>query len=136
MFAFDKKAGVPCPNLDGCDRCRVHDRLEAEGFGGCRAYDCLGAGQRVTAMFAGRSWRDDPRVRRLMIEAFAEMREVCELLVMIEAALRLGLPAASEAECRELLRAIDPPQGWTLGALEDYRRRCERVFATLRKECA
>lgn len=132
LFAFDKPAGVPCPNLDRCDRCRVHERLDAEGLSGCRAYDCAGAGQRVTAMFAGHSWRDDAATQRQMLEAFAVMREVCELLSLLNAARALRLPAPLRAECLALLRGFEAEARWTFERLESYRLRCVRVFAALR----
>lgn len=75
LFAFDKGPGEPCRHLDGCDRCAIHDDLAGRGMGGCAQYDCLGAGQAVTAMFEGRSWRDDDRVMRDMYDAFIRVRE-------------------------------------------------------------
>ncbi|KFD44577.1 hypothetical protein IU11_00975, partial [Cellulosimicrobium sp. MM] len=48
-FAIDKPAGTPCPNLRTDFGCGIHARLPESGFPGCVAYDCLGAGQRVTA---------------------------------------------------------------------------------------
>jgi uncharacterized membrane protein len=44
-FAIDKPAGAVCPNLEADFRCGIHARLRAEGFPGCTAYDCFGAGQ-------------------------------------------------------------------------------------------
>lgn len=62
-FAIDKPAGVPCPHLRGDDLCGVHDRLIPLGFPGCVTFDCFGAGQHVTGhTFAGRHWRDEPRM--------------------------------------------------------------------------
>lgn len=75
LFSFDKPAGEPCPHLDPACRCAIHDRLEATGFAGCVRYDCLGAGQAVTAMFAGHSWRDGPETMRRMYDAFVRIRE-------------------------------------------------------------
>ena len=75
LFGFDKAPGDPCRHLDAADRCRIHASLAERGFAGCLAYDCLGAGQAVTAMFAGRSWRDDPSTMREMYDAFVHVRE-------------------------------------------------------------
>ncbi|MEC8196989.1 MAG: hypothetical protein VX228_11895, partial [Pseudomonadota bacterium] len=48
-FALLKRADTPCPNLsDNCLNCAIHDDLLPKGFGGCVAYQCAGAGQRVT----------------------------------------------------------------------------------------
>jgi len=105
-FAVDKPAGVACPNLAD-HACRVHDRLEAEGFPGCRRYDCAGAGQRVTqGLFGGRSWQDDPALLRPMIEAFRQMRRVQDRLAMLVAAEALPLSGADAARRAELEAAL------------------------------
>ena len=63
-FAIDKAAGQPCPNLRADFRCSIHDRLRPSGFGGCAAFDCLGAGQQVVGgTFGGRDWRSEPALR-------------------------------------------------------------------------
>jgi hypothetical protein len=79
LFGCDKPAGVACRHLDAADRCAIHAERDARGFAGCALYDCLGAGQAVTAMFAGRSWRDDPQTMRQMYDAFVRVREVNRL---------------------------------------------------------
>jgi hypothetical protein len=73
-FAIDKPAGVPCRNLTGDNRCAIHATLRESGFPGCAAYDCFGAGQRVTAELqsAGRT----PGA----FAAFARLRAQHELL--------------------------------------------------------
>jgi uncharacterized protein YjbI with pentapeptide repeats len=79
-FAFDKPAGVPCPHLATDHRCSIHDRLRAEGFAGCTAYDCFGAGQRLAQeTFGGRDWRADPEVAGPMFAALPIMRGLHEL---------------------------------------------------------
>lgn len=75
MFAFDKAAGEPCIHLAPDHSCAIHDRLNANGCAGCASYDCLGAGQAVTAMFADRSWRDGLETMREMYDAFVRVRE-------------------------------------------------------------
>lgn len=69
QFAITKPAGVACPNLDAY-RCAIHADLRGRGFAGCAAYDCFGAGQRVTAaVLAGRDWRRDRRALDDVVEA-------------------------------------------------------------------
>jgi hypothetical protein len=75
LFAFDKGPGEACRHLDGSNRCAIHEDLEGRGLAGCVHYDCFGAGQVVTAMFAGRSWRDDQTTMREMYDAFVRVRE-------------------------------------------------------------
>lgn len=77
-FPVDKAAGTPCPHLAADDRCRIHDRLRPRGYTGCTVFDCFGAGQRVTARFAGSSWRHGPD-RTPMFEAFASTRGIAEM---------------------------------------------------------
>lgn len=48
-FPADKAAGVKCTHLMPDCRCKIHGELAARGMRGCTAFDCLGAGQRVTA---------------------------------------------------------------------------------------
>src|SRR6185503_16885503 len=67
LFAFDKAAGEPCALLGPQHACSIHAERARRGFGGCIAYDCLGAGQRVTEeVFGGRSWQAEPALARPM----------------------------------------------------------------------
>ncbi len=78
-FGHDKTAGEPCRHLDGADRCGIHARLAAAGYRGCAAYECDGAGPRVTAAFGGASWRDEGAAGP-MFASFARVRALHELL--------------------------------------------------------
>jgi uncharacterized protein YjbI with pentapeptide repeats len=87
-FAFDKPAGEPCRHLGSDFRCAIHDRLRAEGFPGCAAYDCFGAGQRVTReAFPGQDWRRTPEIAGPLFARFTIVRQLHELLWYIEEAL-------------------------------------------------
>lgn len=116
-FAIDKPAGTPCPNLDGGHRCRIHPLLARRGFAGCSAYDCLGAGQRVTRdLYGGESWRDRPELLDGMIEDFARLRRLHRLLELLVTAARLPLSDEDETTRRALVDEIAPPE-WTRAAL-------------------
>ncbi|WP_210506033.1 pentapeptide repeat-containing protein [Naasia sp. SYSU D00057] len=92
-FAFDKPAGEPCTHLADDFRCRIHADLRPSGFKGCTVFDCFGAGQKVTQQtFGGRTWRQDPEVRRGMFAVFPVIRSLHELLWHLTEAL--ALPAA------------------------------------------
>jgi hypothetical protein len=135
MFAHDKAAGVPCHRLAGTS-CSIHADLAQKGYKGCVAFDCLGAGQRVTALFT-ENWQQHPAMTGPMMEAFRKMRSVRELQQMLVAAETLPLPehAASErqawsdrlsAACDDLdrLEAFDPaPLRQWLKGLATYIRR-------------
>jgi hypothetical protein len=89
-FAIDKGPGVPCPNLTKDFRCGIHDRLRDVGFRGCVAYDCFGAGQKVTQVtFNGADWRQSPLIAAQMFEVFGVMRQLHALLVYLSQALTL-----------------------------------------------
>jgi hypothetical protein len=86
-FAIDKAAGDPCPNLIEDFRCGIHDRLRNEGFKGCTAYDCFGAGQKISRR-AARSWREQPSPE--LFVALPIMRQLHEMLWYLAEALELG----------------------------------------------
>nr|WP_319387468.1 hypothetical protein [uncultured Roseibium sp.] len=113
-FGIDKAACEVCPNLDQGDRCRIFDKRQQLGFGGCIAYDCHGAGQRVTnEVFHGRHWRDDPALTERMGAALSVLRRIHELLVLLSSTRRLPL---SDEEILALGRLEDilvPDAAWT-----------------------
>jgi hypothetical protein len=123
LFACDKAAGVPCSLLEPRHRCAVHGEREARGWGGCAAYDCLGAGQRVTQeVFGGRSWRDEPALIRPMMDAFWVMRGVQEARQLVHLSARLPLTPAQAKRRDELERALQPEPGGALAAIAAFER--------------
>jgi hypothetical protein len=120
LFALDKPAGVACPNLRGCNTCAIHEDLAGQGFAGCVRFDCLGAGQRVTQMFAGQSWRDDPQTARAMFDAFRVMRPVHELIQLLHEAGKLAMSREQAGERVRLLRVLQ--QRWSVRALLAFER--------------
>jgi uncharacterized protein YjbI with pentapeptide repeats len=135
-FAIDKAAGQACPNLRPDFRCGIHARLRQRGFPGCAAYDCFGAGQKVTQVtFGGQDWRRAPGMAAQMFRVFTIMRQLHELLWYLGEAL--ALPAARPLHT-ELRRAFEETERLARGtpdALETlemaaYRR---NVNALLRR---
>ena len=119
-FAFDKAAGETCRHLTATHHCTIHDDLVGQGLGGCAQYDCYGAGQVVTAMFAGLDV-SQPSVGRQMFAAFAKLRELQLLRVVVQ-------------DHRDLRALLDPPEGWTLDRLllldlAAVRRQVQRILA-------
>ncbi len=138
-FAIDKPNGLPCPHLCMDGRCNIYAERESEGFGGCVRYDCLGAGQRVTQeLFGGRSWRDDPSLLAPMVESLPAMREVHELLILLDAAGRAPLSPDERRELDELKGMLRPADGWTAQSLAAFRKgdapkRVRSFLTTLRR---
>ena len=118
-FAFDKNPGQPCPNLKH-HLCSIHEDLEEKGFPGCVKYDCLGSGNRVVQeVFAGRSWQDDPKLTRPMMEAFSGMREVHKRIDLLRAAETLPLEPADEQTRRDYLARLEQFH-WSGPELNDF----------------
>lgn len=112
-FAHDKPAGVGCHHLSKMS-CSVHANLTELGYSGCVAFDCLGAGQRITALFAddfNGHWRDTPSLTSPMIDAFRAMRDVQELRHLLNAAATLPLPKSKERERQDWLSQLKSATG-------------------------
>lgn len=116
-FAIDKPAGLPCPNLAG-HACAIHSQLEAKGYSGCVAYDCLGAGQRVTQqLYDGLSWKDLPKLAGPMITSFAGMRAIHQRLELLVAAGALPLSESDEAiRCAHIAKLSAPLEAQIVAA--------------------
>lgn len=120
LFAEDKPAGAPCPHLSSQARCNIHTLRARRGFAGCVSYDCQGAGQRVTQeLFQGKSWQGEPGLLHGMLEAFRSMRQVHELLFLLQAAAQLPLLAQERDRLEELAAALEPVGGWTYETLAE-----------------
>ena len=112
-FGFDKPAETPCRHLCADHRCGIHDGLVERGFEGCVAFDCLGAGQRLTALarerFGSVDWRDRPELARWLFAVYPRVRLAQEWLA------RLSLAAA--------VSGLGPLQALA-GALDAELERC------------
>lgn len=101
-FGYDKPAGQPCRHLAGFS-CSIHTELPEHGFPGCVAFDCLGAGQRLTQLtYRGVSWRDAPELAGEIFDAFVIMRQLQELRWYLWQADRGDQPAGLRRRVGEL----------------------------------
>lgn len=120
MFAIDKAAGEPCPNLNDEMRCKIHANLDDNGFQGCIRYGCLGAGQRVSQqVFHGDTWRNDPALLTPMLDAFRAMRRVHELLELLQTAGGLRLNDDQKTTLSNLMETL-MPDSWTTESLTAF----------------
>jgi uncharacterized protein YjbI with pentapeptide repeats len=118
-FAIDKPAHTPCPNLQDDFRCGIHAELRHRGFPGCTAYDCFGAGQRISQVtFGGVDWRMAPQAAQQMYAAFAVMRDLHELLWLLEEADRLVGPDSLGAAVRDLAEDVKEAAAQPASTLE------------------
>lgn len=105
-FGHDKMAGEPCYHLDSQFRCSIHARREDLGYDGCEAFECLGAGQRATAMFATQNWRRDPAIARRLHARFALLTKLQEMRRALMDAADLELPSELDLDRVALLGRI------------------------------
>jgi len=108
-FGFLKRADSPCPNLDKGFRCTIHADLASKGFGGCQAYSCAGAGQRVTQiLFEGDTWQEDPDLLHHMTYALRVVQPIHEALLILQEIKALDLPSDLLRQCAALTRSLCP----------------------------
>jgi Pentapeptide repeats (8 copies) len=127
-FAIDKPAGVACPHLAADDRCGIHPELRERGFGGCAAFDCFGAGQRVVGLLGRR------RSAR-MYEVFAVLRQLHEWLWYLRAVDGMPGAAAVRGPARALAAEVGELAAGAAADLlgADVEGRRDEVRAVLRQ---
>lgn len=119
-FAIDKPAATPCPNLAQDFRCGIHTELRPRGFAGCTAYDCFGAGQRVSQVtFGGVDWRSAPGTAAQMYAVFPVVRELHELRRHLGEAARLVAGTDLAVEVSALDAEVEAHAAGTPVALQE-----------------
>ena len=106
-FAHDKLAGQPCQYLQPDFRCAIHAQRENLGYDGCEAFDCLGAGQRASALHAADNWRRDPQQARLLYASFSQLLRIQEMRQALTTAQALELSPDLHAQRQNLLAQLD-----------------------------
>jgi hypothetical protein len=111
-FGFDKAAHSPCRHLTCDNQCAIHPELLSRGFPGCIAFDCYGAGQRVTQdVMNGASWRASRELALRVFaayEAYLVLHRLMAALALAEAVLAPTHAASlsmKRAELDELCRS-------------------------------
>ena len=134
-FGFDKLAETPCHHLCADHRCGIHDALIPRGFEGCVAFDCLGAGQRLTALaterFGSADWRERPEVARWLFEAYPRMRQTQEWLARLSLAAMLTKHAGLQALATELEADAQRWPDWTAAERVSWQGRIQAALAPL-----
>lgn len=106
QFGHDKPGGQPCQFLQSDFRCRIHAQREDLGYGGCEDFDCLGAGQRASAAFAGLNWRGDSSVARRLYARFSQLLMLQELRQALDTAAGLDISAEQHRRRKKLLDLV------------------------------
>ncbi|MFN8052647.1 MAG: pentapeptide repeat-containing protein [Acidimicrobiales bacterium] len=121
-FPIDKAAAVPCPNLTADPGaglgCGIHNRLRVEGFAGCTAFDCFGAGQRISQVtFRGVDWRTDRAAAPAMFAAFDVMRQLHEMRWLLAEARAMPAAVTVHAEVDAADADVERAAGGSAGEL-------------------
>lgn len=107
-FPIDKDVGQPCPNLKPDFRCSVYKSLPERGLKGCIAFDCFGAGQKVSQVsFAGCDWVKLPESANVMFGVFNIMRQLHELIWYLTEALTLHSAHSIHSELSSMLEKTE-----------------------------
>lgn len=134
-FGFDKPAETPCRHLCADHRCGVHADLIGLGFAGCVAFDCLGAGQRLTAQaverFGSADWRGRPEVARWLFAAYPRVRLAQEWLARLTLAADLTDAAPLRALAAELEASAPHWLEWTAAEQGAWQARVGAALAPL-----
>jgi hypothetical protein len=105
-FSHDKAAGQPCHHLANDFRCTIHARREELGYEGCEEFDCMGAGQRASALFAAENWRRDPAIARRLYASFSLLLRVQEMRSALVTAAELNISDALHQDRLALLERL------------------------------
>jgi hypothetical protein len=134
-FGFDKPAETPCHHLCVDHRCGIHDALIELSFHGCVAFDCLGAGQRLTTQarerFGSADWRERPDVARWLFAAYPRVRQAQEWLARLTLAAGVTGRAELHALAAELAGQAPRWPDWTPAEQAGWQARVQAALVLL-----
>lgn len=137
-FGFDKPAETPCLHLCADSRCGIHAGLVEQGFPGCVAFDCLGAGQRLTAQavtrFGSADWRQRPDVARWLFAAYPTVRQAQEWVARLTLAATVAGQPALQALADALEAEAPHWADWPADVMAAWERRVTQALAPLARE--
>lgn len=79
-FPENKNAGIPCKHLNSNFQCEIHSKLVDMNMKGCLAYDCFGAGQKVTQdLFPNTPWKSNQEKSKIIFEVFLRVFQLHQM---------------------------------------------------------
>jgi uncharacterized protein YjbI with pentapeptide repeats len=110
-FAFDKDGGTPCRNLQSNYLCGIHKDLRNKGFRGCSAYECFGAGQKVSQVtYNGMDWRSNKDIAQEMFDVYPIVQQLHEMLWYLNEILTIH---AAKSIHNEVKQSIEDTENLT-----------------------
>lgn len=103
-FPADKIAGKPCQNLMPDFRCAIHSKLVQSKMKGCLAYDCFGAGQKVTQdCYPSINWQTKSEQANQIFAVFLAVFQLHQMLWYLVEASSLSLGERIKSDIDELI---------------------------------
>jgi hypothetical protein len=134
-FGHDKAAREPCRHLQDDFRCGIYAQLADKGYPGCVAFDCFGAGQRVTQeLFHGANWSQSPEIAAEMFDSYERLRPLHELMAMAQLAAGKTQDKVQRQSLLDVVAEIDAL--CTRGARPNLAQLRRDTIATLRSALA
>lgn len=110
-FAFDKDGGTPCRNLQPNYLCAIHNDLRNKGFRGCSAYECFGAGQKVSQVtYKSMDWRSNKDIAQEMFDVYPIVQQLHEMLWYLNEVLTIH---AAKPIHKEVKQSIEDTENLT-----------------------
>jgi uncharacterized protein YjbI with pentapeptide repeats len=107
-FASDKDGGTPCRNLQSNYQCGIHMDLRNKGFRGCSAYECFGAGQKVSQFtYKGMDWRASKDIAQEMFNVYPIIQQLHEMLWYLNEALTLQVSNSIHKELQDSIEETE-----------------------------
>jgi uncharacterized protein YjbI with pentapeptide repeats len=107
-FAFDKHGGTPCRNLLSNYLCGIHKDLRNNGFRGCSAYECFGAGQKVSQVtYNGIDWRSNKDIAQEMFDVYPIVQQLHEMLWYLNEILTIQAAKSIHKEVKQSIKDTD-----------------------------
>ena len=103
-FPANKDAGIPCKHIKNDFRCDIHSKLVSKKMRGCLAYDCFGAGQKVTQLYPfGVDWKSNPNQAGEIFQVFMIVFQLHQMEWYLIEALSLAVDEHLKSDIMELI---------------------------------
>jgi len=133
-FPADKAPGEPCKNLMSDFRCSIHSKLAQCKLKGCMAFDCFGAGQKVTqSIYLNKIWCNTPKKASEIYDVFLIIYRLHQMLWYLLEASAIAPAAMLEKDMEALILENEhmtnlPPDEILTLDIDNYRTRVNQVL--------
>ncbi|MFA9379098.1 MAG: pentapeptide repeat-containing protein [Lachnotalea sp.] len=103
-FPANKESGVPCQYLMNDFRCNIHSNLISKNMRGCLAYDCFGAGQKVTqSCYPNTDWKSNADKGEEIFQVFIIVYQLHQMEWYLIEALSMVLDENLKSDIESLI---------------------------------